>query len=410
MPLESIVQIGGALLGIVVATVVGSLLGRRLRSWRETCGAPPAARSATASIPSAASNPRPASQEGMAATAVILREPAGRRAGEAAAQPIPGAIALAWDGVTAAVLERSGRPPTTSGAAFALDPLARTAIPRDGTTYSSSAEFGRRVTIGTAPVASRATSSLSPAMRDRNGVPLSDPVGQRAAGSAQPARRDRRRAVLALATGSIVVAGGAIFAGGALRPQSLGEMALATGAPATLPATASPTGRGWSPTSFPPVETRGVRAIAATTSRPGEPAATGGDSDAAGGGDGTDGRATDAPRTTPVPTPTETGGPTPTGTPSPTGPPTPEPTAAPTATPKVPVVAFAFAVDGLTVTFANRTRNAATWRWTFGDGASSTARNPVHAYDSPGAYTVTLTGTSVDGVSDSASHVVTTGD
>jgi hypothetical protein len=33
----------------------------------------------------------------------------------------------------------------------------------------------------------------------------------------------------------------------------------------------------------------------------------------------------------------------------------------------------------------------ASWRWDFGDGTTSSDRNPTHAYTSPGTYTVTLT-------------------
>ncbi len=46
------------------------------------------------------------------------------------------------------------------------------------------------------------------------------------------------------------------------------------------------------------------------------------------------------------------------------------------------------------------------WSWSFGDGAASTAENPVHAYASPGTYTVTLTVTSAVG-SSSASQGLT---
>lgn len=37
------------------------------------------------------------------------------------------------------------------------------------------------------------------------------------------------------------------------------------------------------------------------------------------------------------------------------------------------------------------------WRWDFGDGATSTEQNPVHAYEDPGAYTVTLAISSASG-------------
>ena len=47
---------------------------------------------------------------------------------------------------------------------------------------------------------------------------------------------------------------------------------------------------------------------------------------------------------------------------------------------------------GQTVTFADRSTGSPTqWTWSFGDGASSTAQNPSHAYAAPGTYAVTLT-------------------
>ncbi|HNR97871.1 MAG TPA: PKD domain-containing protein [Planctomycetota bacterium] len=46
----------------------------------------------------------------------------------------------------------------------------------------------------------------------------------------------------------------------------------------------------------------------------------------------------------------------------------------------------------LTVAFTNETTGAVeSWRWDFGDGAASPARDPVHEYREPGVYTVRLT-------------------
>jgi PKD repeat protein len=44
------------------------------------------------------------------------------------------------------------------------------------------------------------------------------------------------------------------------------------------------------------------------------------------------------------------------------------------------------------VEFTDRsTGNPTSWSWNFGDGATSTARNPTHIYLLPGDYTATLT-------------------
>jgi serine protease len=46
----------------------------------------------------------------------------------------------------------------------------------------------------------------------------------------------------------------------------------------------------------------------------------------------------------------------------------------------------------LTVQFTDAsTGDPTSWSWTFGDGATSTARNPQHIYQAPGSYTVSLT-------------------
>jgi PKD repeat protein len=53
---------------------------------------------------------------------------------------------------------------------------------------------------------------------------------------------------------------------------------------------------------------------------------------------------------------------------------------------------FEFSINGLTVLFTDTSTGSPTaWQWDFGDGASSTAQNPSHAYTAAGSYTVTLT-------------------
>ena len=52
----------------------------------------------------------------------------------------------------------------------------------------------------------------------------------------------------------------------------------------------------------------------------------------------------------------------------------------------------------LNVQFTDTSTNAPTsWSWTFGDGGTSTLRNPSHVYANAGSYTVTLTATNVAG-------------
>lgn len=65
--------------------------------------------------------------------------------------------------------------------------------------------------------------------------------------------------------------------------------------------------------------------------------------------------------------------------------------------PTVPPVAAAFdasnnsPIAGENVTFNDRSTGSPTsWTWSFGDGSTSTAQNPVHAYAAPGSYTVML--------------------
>ena len=58
---------------------------------------------------------------------------------------------------------------------------------------------------------------------------------------------------------------------------------------------------------------------------------------------------------------------------------------------------------GAAVTFVNQSTGATEYLWDFGDGQSSTATAPVHAYTSPGSYTVTLIARNAGGCADTLS-------
>ena len=45
----------------------------------------------------------------------------------------------------------------------------------------------------------------------------------------------------------------------------------------------------------------------------------------------------------------------------------------------------------------NSTGSITAWSWSFGDGGTSTARNPVYTYATAGTYTVSLTANSPGG-------------
>jgi PKD repeat protein len=84
--------------------------------------------------------------------------------------------------------------------------------------------------------------------------------------------------------------------------------------------------------------------------------------------------------------------------------PSPEPNAAPTA-------AFLGGCGGVNCNFADKSTdpdgNLTDWAWTFGDGETSNARDPSHAYLSGGTYTVRLTAKDSDGETSNATRQVT---
>jgi PKD repeat protein len=76
-----------------------------------------------------------------------------------------------------------------------------------------------------------------------------------------------------------------------------------------------------------------------------------------------------------------------------------------------PVVSFSFSppnpTTGQSVQFTDTsTYSPTSWLWSFGDGGTSTAQNPAHAYAAAGTFTVSLTATNAAG-SNSATRVLT---
>ena len=66
----------------------------------------------------------------------------------------------------------------------------------------------------------------------------------------------------------------------------------------------------------------------------------------------------------------------------------------------IPLSADIFqSVVGKKVAFQGLTNNASSWAWDFGDGATSSEKNPVHVYSEGGYYIAKLTATSQDGSS-----------
>ena len=75
-----------------------------------------------------------------------------------------------------------------------------------------------------------------------------------------------------------------------------------------------------------------------------------------------------------------------------------------------PTASFSSSCTNLSCTFADASTDAdgtiAGWSWTFGDGSTSSAQNPSHAYAAAGTYSVTLTVTDNGGATGSTTHSV----
>ena len=75
---------------------------------------------------------------------------------------------------------------------------------------------------------------------------------------------------------------------------------------------------------------------------------------------------------------------------------------------KAPDAEFEVHCSGLTCSFIDKSKDddgtIVTWLWNFGDGASSTERNPVHQYAGSDKYEVLLTVTDNDGAAGAKSH------
>ncbi|MFH9347855.1 collagenase [Kitasatospora sp. NPDC017646] len=79
-----------------------------------------------------------------------------------------------------------------------------------------------------------------------------------------------------------------------------------------------------------------------------------------------------------------------------------------------PTAAFSAVPSGLNVQFTDRSTESgggsiASWAWSFGDGATSTAQSPAHSYTAAGSYDVSLTVTDGNGKTDSITQSVTVG-
>ncbi|MCO6475359.1 MAG: PKD domain-containing protein [Phaeodactylibacter sp.] len=79
-------------------------------------------------------------------------------------------------------------------------------------------------------------------------------------------------------------------------------------------------------------------------------------------------------------------------------------------TPEAPIASFQFEVSTdnfLEVSFTNFSQNATSYAWDFGDGKTSTEKDPTHVYDAAGVYTVALTASNDAGESAKREETIT---
>lgn len=69
---------------------------------------------------------------------------------------------------------------------------------------------------------------------------------------------------------------------------------------------------------------------------------------------------------------------------------------------ETPSVSFDYIVDSLTVYFMNNSHRASSCLWTFGDGTTSTEKDPVHIYKKDSFYIVTLQGENECGIEENS--------
>ncbi len=75
----------------------------------------------------------------------------------------------------------------------------------------------------------------------------------------------------------------------------------------------------------------------------------------------------------------------------------PTPTPDPEPAVNAPVADFDYTVDGLSVSFTNKSTDATSYKWAFGDDETSSETSPTHEYAAAGTYTVSLTAANAKG-------------